>query len=75
MPVRLRPVTAVALLLASYLLSRVGLVDLIGKGYNAMSYVFTAIVVVPLLTVGAYRLRGRADGRIHRTDNPRGHGP
>ena len=57
MPVRLRPVTAVALLLASYLLSRVGLVDLIGKGYNAMSYVFTAIVVIPLLTVGVYRLR------------------
>ena len=48
------------LLLASYLLSRVGLVDLIGKGYNAMSYVFTAIVVFPLLTVGVYRLRGHA---------------
>ena len=60
MPVRLRPLTAVVLLLSAYLLSRVGLVELIGKGYNAMSFVFTVIVVVPLLTVGVYRLRGRA---------------
>ena len=39
---------------------RVGLVELVGKGYNAMSIVFTVIVVAPLLTVGVYRLRGRA---------------
>lgn len=56
--------TAVGLLLSACLLSRVGLVDLIGKGYNAMSFVFTAIVVVPLLTVGVYRLRGRGLGRL-----------
>ena len=35
-----------------------GLADLIGKGYNAMSYVFTAIVVVPLLTVGVVSASG-----------------
>ncbi len=37
-----------------------------------MSIVFTVIVVVPLLTVGVYRLRGRAmarpDPRKGRTD-------
>ena len=50
-------------MLAGYLLSRVGLVELVGKGYNAMSIVFTVILVVPLLTVGVYRLRGRAMAR------------
>ena len=60
MPARLRPLTGAGLLLAGYLLSRVGLVGLIGTGYNAMSIVFMAIVVVPLLTVGIYKLRGRA---------------
>jgi len=59
MPARLRPVTALLLLVAGYLLSRVGLIDLIGMGYNAMSFIFMAIVVVPLLTVGVYKLRGR----------------
>ena len=57
MPAGLRPVVAVVLLLAGYLLSRVGLVDLIGTGYNAMSFVFMAIVVVPLLTVGVHKVR------------------
>ena len=60
MPATMRPVIAAGLLLAGYLLSRVGLVELVGKGYNAMSIVFTVIVVAPLLTVGVYRLRGRA---------------
>ena len=60
MPARLRPLVAVLLLAAGYLLSLVGLVDLIGMGYNAMSFIFMAIVVLPLLTVGVYKLRGRA---------------
>lgn len=63
MPATMRPVIAAGLLLAGYLLSLVGLVELIGKGYNAMSVVFTVIVVVPLLTLGVYRLRGRAMAR------------
>ncbi len=62
MPARMRPLTAVLLLVAGYLLSRVGLIDLIGMGYNAMSFIFMAIVVVPLLTVGVYKLRQIGDG-------------
>ena len=58
----MRPLTAVLLLVAGYLLSRVGLIDLIGMGYNAMSFIFMAIVVVPLLTVGVYKLRQIGDG-------------
>ena len=60
MPGGLRLLTGAGLLAAGYLLSRVGLVGLVGTGYNAMSIVFMAIVVVPLLTVGIYKLRGRA---------------
>lgn len=58
MPAGLRLLTGAGLLLAGYLLSRVGLVGLVGTGYNAMSVVFMAIVVLPLLTVGIYKLRG-----------------
>lgn len=60
MPARWRPLIALFLLTTGYAMSRIGLVDLIGMGYNAMSFVFMAIVVVPLLTVGVYKLRGRA---------------
>ena len=60
MPAGVRLLTGAGLLLAAYLLSRVGLVGLVGTGYNAMSVVFMAIVVVPLLTVGVYKLRGSA---------------
>ena len=38
----------------------VGLVNLVGREYIAMSVVFTVIVVAPLLTVGICRLRGPA---------------
>lgn len=36
--------------------SRVGLIDLIAKGYTAMAYGFLALVAFPLLTVGVYRI-------------------
>ncbi|MDE2782309.1 MAG: hypothetical protein OXK77_05080 [Gemmatimonadota bacterium] len=60
MPSRWRPLIALFLLATGYAMSRIGLVDLIGMGYNAMSFVFMGVVVVPLLTVGVYKLRGRA---------------
>jgi len=52
MPGYLRPAIAVLLLAASWLLSRFGLVELIAKGYGTMTWVFMAIFVVPLFTVG-----------------------
>lgn len=57
MPAPLRPLIAAALLIAGWLLSRLGLVDLIARGYGAMTWVFMAIFVVPLLTVGVIRIR------------------
>lgn len=44
---------------AGGMISKLGLVNRIGREYIAMSFVFTVIVVVPLLAVGVNRLRGR----------------
>lgn len=44
-----------------FLADRFGLVTLIASGYRFLSWVFLAVYVLPLLTVGLYRLmRGRA---------------
>ena len=46
-----------ALLLGSiFLAARFGLVTLIARGYRGLSYLFLAIFVVPLLTLGLWRL-------------------
>ncbi len=60
MPMWARPAIAVVLLIAGALISRFGLVELIAKGYGALTWFFMAIVVVPLLTVGVLKIR-RAD--------------
>ena len=50
-----------ALLLGSiFLAARFGLVTLIARGYRGLSYLFLAIFVVPLLTLGLWRLRSIA---------------
>ena len=36
---------------------RVGLVALIANGYRALAYLLIAVYVVPLLTIGVWRLR------------------
>ena len=36
--------------------ARVGLIDLIAKGYGAFAYIMMAIFVIPLLTIGLWRL-------------------
>lgn len=44
--------------LAIVLATRIGLIDLIAKGYGFLSWVILAVYVVPLLIVGTWRLRG-----------------
>lgn len=39
------------------LLAKVGIIDLIARGYSAMAYAFLATMVLPMVTVGLYRLR------------------
>jgi uncharacterized membrane protein YkvI len=53
-------VSLAVLLLATVLADRIGLVDLIAKGYGYLSWVIIAIYVVPLLTIGLWRLQTHA---------------
>jgi uncharacterized membrane protein YkvI len=39
-----------------YAASSFGLVDLIAKGYGYLTYAFIALLIVPVLTVGLWRL-------------------
>lgn len=52
----IRPVVAVVLIVAAILMSRWGIIDLIAVGYNFMAWVFVLVVVVPVLTVGLWKL-------------------
>ena len=46
----------IVVLVGSMILSKVGIIDLIATVYNALSYVFLAIYVLPLFTVGIYKI-------------------
>ena len=60
MPRYLRPVISLSLLfVAIYLADAVGLVSLIGQGYAYSSYLFLAIVVLPILTRGVWLIYKR----------------
>lgn len=50
---------------------RFGLVTLIASGYTAFGYVMVVIYILPLLTVGVYRLVKRSSGQ---SDEPQAHG-
>lgn len=55
-------IAAGLLAIAIFLARAVGIIDLIAKGYGALSYAFIAIVVAPLLTVGVLKIAAtRAD--------------
>lgn len=57
MPRWMRPAVALVLLfIAIVLAQRIGLIDLVAKGYGALSYAFIVIMVIPLLTVGVWRI-------------------
>ena len=57
MPRALRPALAVAVMVLSvFAASAVGLVGLIAKGYGLLTYAFIALLVLPVLTVGVWRI-------------------
>lgn len=56
MPAGLRTGIGVALLAGGALIAQFGLIDLIARGYGTMTWVFLAVYVVPVLTVGVWRL-------------------
>ncbi|MGQ2944086.1 MAG: YkvI family membrane protein [Blastomonas fulva] len=47
---------AVILTACMFVAARIGLVDLIASGYRFLAWLFLAVFVVPLLTLGVYRL-------------------
>lgn len=53
---RNRGIITVATLVAALLLSRIGVVTLIEKGYTLISYGFIAFYLLPTLIVGGYRI-------------------
>ncbi len=58
MPRALRPAIAVGIMVLSvFVADAVGLVGLIAKGYGLLTYAFIALVIVPVLTVGVWKIR------------------
>lgn len=51
-----RPAIAITLIVGALLMSRWGIIDLIAVGYGAMTWVFIGIIVVPLLTIGVWKI-------------------
>jgi len=51
-----RATIAVSAILVSAGLSLIGITDLIAKGYGTLAWGFLAVYVIPLMTVGVYRL-------------------
>jgi uncharacterized membrane protein YkvI len=51
-----RPVVAVTLLLIALGISTFGLINLIAKGYGAASWGFLVVFILPLVTVGIYKI-------------------
>ena len=51
-----RSTIAISAILISAGLSLIGITELIAKGYGTMAWCFLIVYVVPLLTVGVYRL-------------------
>ena len=57
MPRLLRPALAVGIMVVSvYAAAGIGLIDLIAKGYGYLTYAFIALLIVPVLTIGLWRL-------------------
>jgi uncharacterized membrane protein YkvI len=56
MPAYLRPAIALGLLITGAALARFGLIGLIAKGYGTMTWFFLAVFVVPILTIGIWKL-------------------
>jgi uncharacterized membrane protein YkvI len=56
MPNFVRPLNAAALLIVALILSRFGIIDLIATGYTALSWAFIFILVIPLLTIGLWKV-------------------
>ncbi|MGH8033781.1 MAG: YkvI family membrane protein [Lysobacterales bacterium] len=62
LPDYMRPVLAIAFIIGAMLLSRLGIIDLIAVGYSAMAWIFLGVLVIPLLTIGTWKVLNRTEG-------------
>jgi uncharacterized membrane protein YkvI len=63
MPRWLRPAMAIFILFFAVVLAdRFGIIDLIAKGYVALAWIFLGIFLIPLLTVGIWKIRKVSSG-------------
>ena len=51
-----RGMITIAILVTSILFAKFGIIALIAQAYNALAYAFIALFLVPLLTVGVYKI-------------------
>ena len=49
-------VITVVILVSACLMSKFGIIALIEKGYTAISYAFMVLYLVPILTIGVYKI-------------------
>ena len=56
LPPAVRPVMALGLLSAGTAIAQFGLIDLIASGYGTLTWIFLVIVILPLLTLGVWKL-------------------
>ena len=59
LPGWVRPAVALGFLLLATVISQFGLIGLIAKGYGTLTVAFIAVYVVPVLTVGVWKIRAR----------------
>jgi uncharacterized membrane protein YkvI len=48
------------MVISVYAAGAIGLVNLIAKGYGWLTYAFIALLIVPVLTIGVWRITGGA---------------
>ena len=60
MPPLARPAVAVGVLVVGALLSRFGIIALVGRGYTTVAWVFLFIYVIPVLTWGLWKIKAAA---------------
>ena len=54
-----RALIAVGLLIGAFLMSRFGIIDLIAVGYSVLAWVYIAILIIPLFTIGVWKVLNR----------------
>jgi uncharacterized membrane protein YkvI len=64
-------IALVALLVAVILAGKIGLIELIAKGYGTLTWIFIAVFVIPLLSVGVWKI-WHPDERTRISLNPPG---